>query len=51
MSRRELMIRTLEDCGYQRYDLDWWNDYALEIEYERLTGEQPLIECDDDEAD
>lgn len=51
MSRRELIIRTLEDCGYERRDVAWWDDYTLEIEYERLTGEQPLTECEvDDET-
>lgn len=47
--RRELMIRTLEDCGYQREDINWWSDDALEMEYEHLTGEQPLTEGEEND--
>lgn len=38
MSRREYMIRELMDCGYERDQVDWWSDYTLEVEIERLTN-------------
>lgn len=36
MNRRSYLIRALEDCGYERREVAWWSDYALEYEYERL---------------
>lgn len=46
-TKRIHLIRELEDCGYERDHIDWWSLDALEQELERLTGEQPLTECEE----
>jgi hypothetical protein len=46
--KRKMIVSTLEDAGYEWEDVNWWSDDALELEYERLTGEQPLTEGEEE---
>lgn len=45
MIPRHYLIRALQDVGYQRDEMDWWSDDALEFEYSYW------FESDEDDKD